>query len=125
MVPNLKRLEAVVRANEARPDTGFDMTYVAHSCGTPACMLGGYAADHRQRTFKLLPNNGLAYYRADGEPVTWWGQPLERLGRVFGLDADQVIELFGADGENEFATRKFMIRKFKRFIAAERRRRAR
>lgn len=114
----LDRLRKVVQAlrevpREQKPY--FTMGRYVHDCGTPACALGHFAARRDlQRPFKILPNGSPgpkaeARYRGD------WNL-LGEAGAYFGLDQDQMYELFNIDGCNYAKTPAQAARYIERFI---------
>ena len=66
-----------------------------HTCGTPACALGHYAARTDLQRFVGLDKWGDLYLRANGYGTDHSSNAL--LG-YFGLTGDESFELFGGDG---------------------------
>lgn len=99
---NVKRFEKLIAVTEKAKPENFDMGRYgvkrAGRCGTPACVLGHYAADRRaQKAFKL----SVPYYytnEATGEQVEPSNCRLDVVdseGNMVGFDSDAVIEHFG------------------------------
>jgi len=95
-----QRLLNVARA--IREGSEFDMSSFAHTCGTPSCAMGHYAArDDLQDDFIIAKTS-------PGCHPEWWPMHLETgnsdgvdskvLAEYFGLEAYEVCELFGIWG---------------------------
>jgi hypothetical protein len=112
------RLEKLITALEGVKPKQFDMTVYAHKCGTPACVLGHFAArkdlqkkfkfNHKGDAFSaavLLVKGGTAVYHEDDEVLEY-----------FGITPAQSEYLFGCEGKNEHATPAQMRRQIRKFI---------
>lgn len=108
---NKARLEKlIVVLKDAKPED-FIMASYSNACGTPACVLGHYAACRDvQRAFKLdaggLRRSCGMFIDVEDDAV------LEH----FGLTFDQATALFDADGCNNAKTPKQAIRYIRKFI---------
>jgi len=115
---NKARLEKLIVALDGVKPKQFDMTMYAHACGSPACVLGHFAArSDLQKKFKfnekcdrfsaavLLVKGGKPVYFEDDEVLEY-----------FGITPAQSEYLFGCDGPNEFATPAMMRRRIRKFI---------
>lgn len=134
----LKRLDNLVTATkEADADT-FDMTRYVYdgnqpgtACGTPACLLGNYAArTDLQRFIKVeltsYPRD--ATYRSEyadlkyvrnGCLASYMAAPVQK---HFGLSQSEAENLFADDGCNDAQTDKAKaLRYVRKFVAAKKR----
>ena len=115
---NKARLEKLIVALEGVKPKQFDMTVYAHACGTPACVLGHFAArKDLQSKFKfndkcdrfsaaiLSKKTGQAVYHEDDEVLEY-----------FGINDAQSEYLFGCEGKNEHATPAQMRQRIRKFI---------
>lgn len=96
---NKQRLLDVARAcREAPVPTAFSMERFANMCGTPACALGHYAVRRDlQNRFELKKHEsyGSMWLHFDGELS---GYDNNDVCDWFGIDIDQAVELFAAEG---------------------------
>jgi hypothetical protein len=74
-------------------------TYSHRDCGTPACALGHWVWDQRERLPDLY-NYMFKPYSGDHDLVS----PFYEAGQEFGITQHEVIELFGSDGCNDAQT---------------------
>lgn len=113
---NKKRLLKVAQAlRESPAPKRFYQGKFAHSCGTPACAFGHYAARRDlQKTFKLNVNDvGTDWVTKDGRPV-WYDE--ESVTSHFGITEDQGRELFSSQGCGNAQTPKQAARYIERFV---------
>lgn len=103
---NKKRLLKVAQALRESPEPKkFTMQRYAHSCGTPACALGHYAArSDLQRTFKLKVSEGDTWGDYDNVVVARPGFTISVLyddvlvQDHFGITFEQACDLFSSEG---------------------------
>jgi hypothetical protein len=116
----LDRLRKVVQALREVPreqKSKFTMVCFVHSCGTPGCALGHFAARRDlQRAFKIVKSVGRhgqpiarAYYRGD------WDL-LYASRDYFGLSCTEAEDLFGTRGCGDAKTPIQAARYIERFI---------
>ena len=111
---NKARLEKLIVALEGVKPSQFDMTMYVHWCGTPACVLGHFAArSDLQKKFTLSDGGWSAVHvRKTGESIDYFD---DEVLTYFGITRAQSERLFGAD-ENEGATPATMRKRIRKFI---------
>jgi hypothetical protein len=116
---NAERLLNVAKALRESPDPDkFTMLHV-HTCGTPACALGHYAARRDlQEMFQLSPTTEVGVLT-----IGVWGATRSTHGWLtfvahhFGITDDQAYLLFGGFGCNAAQTPNAAARYIENFVA--------
>lgn len=110
---NKERLLNVAKAlRESEHPERFTMRTIAHSCGTPACALGHYAARRDlQDAFILLKHGEL---RATGDAASPFLAELEH----FDISRAEEEKLFGVWGCNDAQTPLQAAEYIERFVAS-------
>lgn len=96
---NFERLEKLITALEGADPADFDMDTYGHRCGTPACVLGHFAARTDLQDIFLLVRATSEWH--DGRPLvqTTYGWSCDIDGTevcgYFGISQQQAFELFG------------------------------
>lgn len=123
-------LNAAKAVAEAEPEN-FAMACFGHACGTPACVLGHYAARRDlQKTFKFIPDPLCAQFaarrprasdqgalRRNDERMISFGDPAVQ--RHFGLSQSQCAELFSDVGCGGAETGKQAAKYIRNFVRRE------
>lgn len=90
-----RRLEDVARVNAERDDGGFTMYTFRTMCGTPGCVLGGYAARRDVQDVFCLVRDQYGLHNAAGETV---GYDAPEVRQHFGITKAECAVLFSSDG---------------------------
>lgn len=123
------RLEKLITVLQEADPKGFSMERFGNACGTPACVLGHYAARRDiQRSFRFLPSDNPHPEFENNITTNKWESVWhdgEEVCSHFGIDSYQAEELFGGDGCNEATTPTQAIRFITKFIKTHKERQAR
>lgn len=114
-----KRFEVLIECTEQADKKAFDTNMYAHRCGSPACIIGNYAANQKvQKTFKLekvsdvVGGEHWTLCLKDGRFVDYYDQEVQD---HFGIDRVEADEIFGTTGCDEATTPKQAVKYLKRF----------
>lgn len=113
-----RRFERLIACTKHIDPDNFDMGMFAYDCGTPACVIGHYAANRKiQRTFRLEDNLILL---EDGDVLDflWWNNS-RALEDHFGITEVDVDHLFSAKGCGGAKTPKGAASYLKKFYASK------
>lgn len=102
-------LDAAHEAHQRKGGPGYNQMRYTHSCGTPACAFGHWAAAHPER-FETTPR-GVSLRERPGR------HPLCLAMLEFNLTSEQAYELFDADGCGEATTHKQAAEYIRDFVA--------
>jgi hypothetical protein len=112
---NKEALLNVARAcRESKHPEKFTMEYYAHSCGTPACALGHYAARQDLQSDFYLDEEGV--FRTSMKGLESYAT-LTAFLRHFALTVQQEEQLFGMWGCNKARTPVEAAEYIERFVA--------
>lgn len=110
---NKPRLEKLILALEGVPIKHFNMDKYG-TCGTPACVLGHFAArTDLQRKFVLKHEFHTQLFAIDGHEVDYWDGEVRE---YFGINAEQAEALFGPEGCDRAQTPAKARRYIRKFI---------
>ena len=110
MKPNVKRLRAVIAANEGRDPDAFTMYRIGYR-GSPGCLLGGFFDSGKDRRFSFDSESSSILDR--GDYVFW---DADAVMAYFGLSWKAFCWLFGPD-EEQPSTLKEALDRVRDFIA--------
>lgn len=112
---NKPRLLNLIKALQESPaPERFTMDDYVHPCGTPACVLGHYAARSDLQDFLTAPRDGWQEVQTtSGERVPYWDQLVLQ---HFDIAYSQACELFSTYGCGRAKTVDEAIAYLRRFI---------
>ena len=98
---HIDRLKAVLKANEGRDPSGFDMGHVLHpphreACGTAACLLGAYLLSPAQKDFAPLAGYCARFLDIGSAREVRWDD--DSVKSYFGLNDEEFDVVFLHDG---------------------------
>lgn len=113
-------LNTTVALRESRAPKSFSMEKYMHICGTPACVIGNYAARNDLQDFLRLAtadertqSGSSMRYVSSGNPADYDSPAVLQ---HFGLTPAQAEELFGANGCGYAETAEEAIAYIERFV---------
>lgn len=114
LIPNLSRLELLLRAMHESDPFYFDMKLFAYDCATPCCVLGNYSARRDlQQAFELRQNGRTVSLYSGSQHVT---HSSPEVRGHFGITLSEANELFGPAGCGGAITRGEAIQYLEQFI---------
>ena len=111
MKPNVKRLRAVIAANEGRDPNAFTMDRTG-CCGSPGCLLGGFFDSDKSVRFSLTKGSSSSVLDR-GRGMDWASSPIRE---YFGLSPKAFYWLFGPD-EEQSSTLNEALDRVREFVA--------
>lgn len=101
-ISKLRRLANILRkvdASQVMPDgtRSYNQHRWVHECGAPACALGWWAS-RNPKHWTVTEGAALYYITVDEDGEQRWHSPLTGAQREFGLNYEDVNELFGDTG---------------------------
>ena len=109
-------LDAAHEAHQRKGGPGYDQRRYTHSCGTPACAFGHWAAAHPDR-FEIIHR---AFIRLREPRELQLLHPSAIATMEFDLTYGQALELFGVDGCGGATTHKQAAEYIREFVERNR-----